>query len=147
MIEVPAAAMIATAMLRDLDFVSIGTNDLIQYTLAIDRADEEVAHLYDPWHPAVLQLIARTIEAANLAGKNVSVCGEMAGDVAFTELLLAFGLRSFSMHPSQVAAVKQRILRADAVRLASRVPSVLVSESPQRDWERVLAASDRAKPH
>ena len=77
------------------DFVSIGTNDLIQYTLAIDRADEAVAHLYDPWHPAVLHLIARAIEAATRAGKHVSVCGEMAGDTAFTELLLAFGLRNF----------------------------------------------------
>jgi phosphotransferase system enzyme I (PtsI) len=145
MIEVPAAAMIVPSILRDLDYVSIGTNDLIQYTLAIDRADESVAHLYDPWHPAVLQLIARTIEAANSAGKSVSVCGEMAGDVAFTELLLAMGLRSFSMHPSQIAAVKQRVLRVDANRLAARVSTTLSSEDPRRDWERVLATADRLR--
>jgi phosphotransferase system enzyme I (PtsI) len=147
MIEVPAAALIVASILRDLDFISIGTNDLIQYTLAIDRADEAVAHLYDPWHPAVLRLIARTIEAANRMGKSVSVCGEMAGDTAFTELLVAFGLRSFSMHPSQIAAVKQRVLRSDAGRLSARVQAVLDSEDPQREWGRILASSDRAKPN
>ena len=130
MIEVPAAALILPTFLRYFDFVSLGTNDLIQYTLAIDRADEAVAHLYDPWHPAVLQLIARTIGQARAMGKGVSVCGEMAGDVEFTELLLAMGLRSFSMHPSQIASVKQRVLRADTRRLASRLPKVLASEDP-----------------
>ncbi|PHN95772.1 phosphoenolpyruvate--protein phosphotransferase, partial [Tenacibaculum discolor] len=108
----------------------IGTNDLIQYTLAIDRSDEAVAHLYDPWHPAVLQLIQATITQARAAGKGVSVCGEMAGDPAFTELLLAMGLRSFSMHPSQIASVKQRVLRADTRRLAPLVAGVLQSEDP-----------------
>ena len=94
----------ADRFLRHFDFVSIGTNDLIQYTLAIDRADEAVAHLYDPWHPAVLQLLARRHRAAPTPpARRVSVCGEMAGDPAFTELLLAMGLRSFSMHPSQIA--------------------------------------------
>jgi phosphotransferase system enzyme I (PtsI) len=107
MIEVPAAAMTMPLLLQHFDFVSIGTNDLIQYTLAIDRADEAVAHLYDPWHPAVLRLIADVISAANAAGKPVSVCGEMAGEVAFTDLLLGMGLRSLSMHPSQVSSVKQ----------------------------------------
>jgi phosphoenolpyruvate-protein phosphotransferase (PTS system enzyme I) len=142
MIEVPAAALIIPSIVRQLDFVSIGTNDLIQYTLAIDRADESVAHLYDPWHPAVLQLIARTIEAANAAGKYVSVCGEMAGETAFTELLLAMGLRSFSMHPSQISSVKQRILRADTRRLAGRLPAILASDDPEQEWTGVLAASD-----
>ena len=118
-------------LLPHFDFVSVGTNDLIQYTLAIDRADEAVAHLYDPWHPAVLQLIAKTIECARAAGKGVSVCGEMAGDPAFTELLLAMGLRSFSMHPSQIAAVKQRVLRADTRRLAPHLPAILASEDPE----------------
>jgi len=142
MIEVPAAALIMPTILRELDFVSIGTNDLIQYTLAIDRADEAVSHLYDPWHPAVLHLISRAIAEALRAGKHVSICGEMAGDVAFTELLLALGLRSFSMHPSQIAAVKQRVLRVDAERLAGKVASAIVSEDPEREWQRVLAASD-----
>lgn len=131
MIEVPAAAIALPTLLRHFDFVSIGTNDLIQYTLAIDRADEAVAHLYDPWHPAVLQLIAQTISTARIAGKGVSVCGEMAGDPAFTELLLAMGLRSFSMHPSQIAAVKQRILRADTRRLMPYLKSVLESEEAE----------------
>jgi phosphotransferase system enzyme I (PtsI) len=135
MIEVPAAVLIMPSILRDLDFVSIGTNDLIQYTLAIDRADEAVAKFYDPWHPAVLHLIARAIDAANRAGKHVSVCGEMAGDVAFTELLLAMGLRCFSMQPSQIAAVKQRILRAEIKRLAPRLMATLASDEPLREWK------------
>ena len=130
MIEVPAAALMLPTVLRHFDFVSIGTNDLIQYTLAIDRADEAVAHLYDPWHPAVLQLIAQTIRDSRTAGKPVSVCGEMAGETAFTELLLAMGLRSFSMHPSQIAAVKQIILRTDTRRVAARLDEVMASDEP-----------------
>ncbi len=131
MIEVPAAALILPALLKHFDFVSIGTNDLIQYTLAIDRADEAVAHLYDPWHPAVLHLVHQTIAQAQALNKHVSVCGEMAGDPGFTELLLAMGLRSFSMHPAQIAAIKQRILRVDARVLQSRLPQVLAHEAPQ----------------
>lgn len=131
MIEVPAAVMILPAILRRFDFVSIGTNDLIQYSLAIDRADEAVAHLYDPWHPAVLQMVAQTIAGANRAGRSVSVCGEMAGDPAFTELLLAMGLREFSMHPTQIPSIKQRVLRSDTTYLASRLQEVLESDDPQ----------------
>ena len=131
MVEVPAAALILPSLLRLFDFVSIGTNDLIQYTLAIDRADETVAHLYDPWHPAVLKLVSETITQARASGKNVSVCGEMAGDPAFTELLLAMGLRSFSMHPSQISSIKQRVLRADAHRWAARLEQILHAEDPQ----------------
>lgn len=130
MIEIPAAAVMLPLLLPHVDFVSIGTNDLIQYTLAIDRADEAVAHLYDPWHPAVLQLISSTITQARQAGKSVSVCGEMAGDPAFTDLLLAMGLRNFSMHPAQIPTVKQRILRADAARLSTAIGQVLASEDP-----------------
>ncbi|HEY9224611.1 MAG TPA: phosphoenolpyruvate--protein phosphotransferase, partial [Variovorax sp.] len=113
MIEIPAAALTLRTFLKHFDFLSIGTNDLIQYTLAIDRADEAVAHLYDPAHPAVLRLVADTIAECRRQGKGVSVCGEMAGDVTFTRLLLGLGLRSFSMHPSQILAVKQEVLRAD----------------------------------
>ena len=131
MIEVPAAALVLPIFLRHFDFVSIGTNDLIQYTLAIDRADEAVSHLYDPWHPAVLGLIASTIQQARNAGKHVSVCGEMAGDPAFTELLLGMGLRSFSMHPAQIASIKQRILRTDARRCATVLPELLASDDPE----------------
>ena len=124
MIEVPAAALSLKYFVRDLDFLSIGTNDLIQYTLAIDRTDDTVAHLYDPLHPAVLHLVAQTIRAAKRAKIPVAVCGEMAGDAAMTRLLLGFGLREFSMHPAQLLSIKQQVLRArvrEAEALAARV--------------------------
>lgn len=130
MIEVPAAALTIPLFLRYFDFLSIGTNDLIQYTLAIDRADEAVSHLYDPVHPAVLHLLASTIEQCRAQGKGVSVCGEMAGDVSLTRLLLGLGLRTFSMHPSQILAVKQQILRCDTTRLQTWAQSVLAAEDP-----------------
>ncbi|WP_066272380.1 phosphoenolpyruvate--protein phosphotransferase [Hydrogenophaga palleronii] len=130
MIEVPAAALTIPLFLRHFDFLSVGTNDLIQYTLAIDRADEAVSHLYDPVHPAVLQLLAGTIAQCREHGKGVSVCGEMAGDVTLTRLLLGLGLRSFSMHPSQILAVKQQILRCDTTRLQTWAQSVLAAEDP-----------------
>jgi phosphotransferase system enzyme I (PtsI) len=141
MVEVPAAALMLDSLLRHFDFVSIGTNDLIQYTLAIDRADEHVAHLYDPWHPAVLRLIATTIGKAIAAGRDVSVCGEMAGDTQFTSLLLAMGLRSFSMHPRQIATVKQSVLRIDASRLAPALSAVLESDDPQSAARGALGAA------
>lgn len=140
MIEVPAAAVMIDRFLDHFDFVSIGTNDLIQYTLAIDRADESVSHLYDPWHPAVLRLIEATISRANARGRAVSVCGEMAGDAGFTDLLLAMGLRSFSMHPARVAAIKQRVLRADTRRLATQLDAVLNAEDPAMACASLLAA-------
>ncbi len=130
MIEIPAAALSLKLFLKYFDFLSIGTNDLIQYTLAIDRADESVAHLYDPCHPAVLRLVADTIAECNAQGKGVSVCGEMAGDVSMTRLLLGLGLRSFSMHPSRILAVKQQILRADAGKLSVWAAQVLEAEDP-----------------
>jgi phosphotransferase system enzyme I (PtsI) len=130
MIEIPAAALSLRTFLKYFDFLSIGTNDLIQYTLAIDRADESVAHLYDPCHPAVLRLVADTIAECRRQGKGVSVCGEMAGDVQFTRLLLGLGLRSFSMHPAQILAVKQEVLRADAARLEPWAREVVDSEDP-----------------
>jgi len=146
MVEVPAAALMLPAFLRYFDFVSIGTNDLIQYTLAIDRADEAVAHLYNPWHPAVLQLVAQTIAGARAIGKDVSVCGEMAGDTAFSELLLAMGLRSFSMHPSQIVAVKERILATDAARWSASLPRILAADDPERECAATasLIAQERA---
>jgi phosphotransferase system enzyme I (PtsI) len=130
MIEIPAAALTLKIFLKYFDFLSIGTNDLIQYTLAIDRADESVAHLYDPLHPAVLRLVAETIAECNAQGKGVSVCGEMAGDVSLTRLLLGLGLRSFSMHPAQILAVKQEVLRADAARLVPWAQKILDAEDP-----------------
>jgi len=130
MIEVPAAALSVKMFLRYFDFLSVGTNDLIQYTLAIDRADESVAHLYDPLHPAVLRLVADVIAECRAQGKSVSVCGEMAGDPTLTRLLLGLGLRSFSMHPTQILAVKQEILRADTTKLQAWAEQVLASEDP-----------------
>ena len=130
MIEIPAAALTLKLFLKYFDFLSIGTNDLIQYTLAIDRADESVAHLYDPLHPAVLRLVADTIAECNRQSKGVSVCGEMAGDVTFTRLLLGFGLRSFSMHPAQILAVKQEVLRADTGKLRAWADLVMADDEP-----------------
>ena len=109
MIEVPAAAICADIFARRLDFLSIGTNDLIQYTIAIDRVDDEVSYLYDPLHPAVLRLVATTIAAGRKAGIPVAMCGEMAGDARYTKLLLGMGLREFSVHPNALLEVKQII--------------------------------------
>jgi phosphoenolpyruvate-protein phosphotransferase (PTS system enzyme I) len=133
MIEVPAAALVLPSFLRYFDFASIGTNDLIQYTLAIDRADEAVAHLFNPWHPAVLQLVAQTVACATRMRKDVSVCGEMAGDPAFTELLLGMGLRSFSMHPSQILSVKERVLGTDVSRWEKALAQILSADDPERE--------------
>ena len=130
MIEIPAAALSLRLFLKYFDFLSIGTNDLIQYTLAIDRADESVAHLYDPLHPAVLRLIADTIAECHRQGKGVSVCGEMAGDVTMTRLLLGLGLRSFSMHPSQILSVKHQVLRSDTAKLKLWAHQVLDNDDP-----------------
>jgi phosphotransferase system enzyme I (PtsI) len=124
MIEVPAAALSVPQFVERLKFLSIGTNDLIQYTLAIDRSDASVAHLYDHLHPAVLHLIAQTIKGGARAGVPVSVCGELAGELEMTELLLGMGLRQFSMHPSQILQIKERLFELstkDAVRVAGRV--------------------------
>ena len=142
MIEIPAAALTLRMFLKYFDFLSIGTNDLIQYTLAIDRADESVAHLYDPAHPAVLRLVADTIVQSQAQGKAVSVCGEMAGDASFTRLLLGLGLRSFSMHPSQILAVKQEVLRSDTLKLTAWAQLVLEAEDPAE-----LLVQNAAKSH
>lgn len=131
MIEVPAAALMIEQFLEHFDFVSIGTNDLTQYTLAVDRADESVAHLFDATHPAVLRLIAQVIAAGRACGKPVCLCGEMAGDPQLTDLLLGLGLQSFSMHPAQLLAVKERVLAADTAALQDWAQSVLQSREPQ----------------
>ena len=113
MIEIPAAVLAIDTFTRRLDFLSIGTNDLIQYTLAVDRADEAVSHLYDPLHPAVIKLIALAISTADKAKVPIAVCGEMAGELRLTRLLLGLGLRNFSMHPAHLLAIKQRVLTTD----------------------------------
>ena len=132
MIEVPAAAIALPMFLRQLDFLSIGTNDLIQYTLAIDRTDDSVAHLYDPLHPAVLQLVSNVIRQANAAGVPVAVCGEMAGDVGMTRLLLGFGLRHFSMHPANVLTVKQRVLMSSVADIEPVAAKILKADDPDK---------------
>lgn len=137
MIEVPAAALSLGMFIRRLSFLSIGTNDLIQYTLAIDRSDEAVVHLYDPLHPAVLKLIGGTIQAGARFGMPVSVCGEMAGDPAYTLLFLGMGLRNFSMHPSHILGVKQQVLRADVGDLAPKVQRILKMDEQARVREAV----------
>lgn len=124
MIEIPAAALSVEIFLQRLDFLSIGTNDLIQYTLAVDRVDDSVAHLYDPFHPAVLWLVSRVIQMSGRVKKPVSICGEMAGDLQFTRLLLGMGLQQFSMYSSQLLAIKNQILKSnlpDIIPLAQRI--------------------------
>ena len=137
MIEIPAAALALGPFLRRLDFLSIGTNDLIQYTLAIDRTDGSVAHLYDPVHPAVLKLISQTIQSAQRVGMPVAVCGEMAGDPKLTRLLIGMGLREFSMHPAQLLEVKQQVMMSDAAQLAVRVAKLLKSDEPDKISEQL----------
>ncbi len=132
MIEVPAAALALGMFTRKLDFMSIGTNDLIQYTLAIDRTDDTVAHLYDPLHPAVLQLVAHVLTTANRAGVPVALCGEMAGDLTLTRLLLGLGLRQYSMHSAHLLDVKQRILQTDLDKVRPIAKRMLRMNDPQR---------------
>jgi phosphotransferase system enzyme I (PtsI) len=137
MIEIPAAALAVGLFLRRLHFLSIGTNDLIQYTLAIDRSDEQVAHLYDPLHPAVLMLLAHTIASAEKVHIPVSICGELAGDPLLTRLLLGMGLRQFSMHPAQILSVKQRIMQSNCAELAPIVRRMLRHEEPGKIREQL----------
>jgi len=137
MIEIPAAALALPMFVRRMDFLSIGTNDLIQYTLAIDRVDYEVAHLYNPLHPAVLQLIAMTILAGKKAKIDVAVCGEMAGDVKLTRLLLGMGLREFSMHPAQLLSVKQEILGSDLDTIVPKTRKIMRTTEPRAIAEAV----------
>jgi phosphotransferase system enzyme I (PtsI) len=132
MIEIPAAALMASAFAERLDFLSIGTNDLIQYTLAIDRADDKVSYLYDPLHPAVLQLIVMTLRAGEKAGKPVSVCGEMAGDPKLTRLLIGLGLRKFSMQPASLLSVKQQVLTTHSSEIHALTQKILKSTDTEK---------------
>ena len=125
MIEVPASALQADALSKHIDFMSIGTNDLVQYTLAIDRIDDEVSSLYDPTNPSILELIKKVITSCNKSKINVTVCGEMAGDVIYTKLLLGLGLKSFSMHPQAVPEVKSIILKSDISKIKRKINAVL----------------------
>ena len=137
MIEIPAAALALGPFVKHLQFLSLGTNDLIQYTLAIDRTDEAVAHLYDPLHPAILRLISQTIAAGARMDVPVAVCGEMAGDPTLTRLLIGMGLRQFSMHPSLILEVKQQVVMADAEQLTMKVGRLLRLDDPEKLREQV----------
>ena len=132
MIEIPAAVLAMGGFLDRLDFLSIGTNDLIQYTLAVDRSDEAVSHLYDPLHPAIIKLLALAIGGANKAKVPIAVCGEMAGEVAMTRLLLGLGLRDYSMHPAHVPTVKQRVLGSDVAAIKPLVERIKRTDSPEK---------------
>ncbi|MEK7791791.1 MAG: phosphoenolpyruvate--protein phosphotransferase, partial [Pseudomonadota bacterium] len=132
MIEIPAAALSLGSFMRKLDFLSIGTNDLIQYTLAVDRVDDTVAHLYDPFHPAVLWLIAHVIQTANRAKVPVAICGEMAGDKQFTRLLLGMGLQQFSMYPAQLLTVKDQILKSHLPDIIPLVQKIIKADNPEK---------------
>lgn len=136
-IEVPAAALAVGMFLRRLNFLSIGTNDLIQYTLAIDRSDEQVSNLYDPMHPAVLMLLSHVLTSAEKANIPVSMCGEMAGDPTYTRLLLGLGLKQFSMHPTQIPAVKQRIKQSDLSEITPLVRKILRFEESAKIQEQI----------
>jgi len=142
MIEVPAAALSAAAFSRRLDFLSIGTNDLIQYTLAIDRTDDAVNYLFDPLNPAILRLIRGTIEAGIAQGKPVSMCGEMAGDPRYTRLLLGLGLREFSMQPSALLEVKE-IVRGSDIGSLKTLSAELFQRIDEEEPERLLEALNR----
>jgi phosphotransferase system enzyme I (PtsI) len=147
MIEVPAAALSVPIFVQKLKFLSLGTNDLIQYTLAIDRADSAVAHLYDNLHPAVLHLIARTIKTGARARVPVSVCGEMAGEIDLAELLLGMGLRQYSMHPAEIPAIKERLMNTSSKVAAKLAARVLRQDDPlkvRKVLERGAHASSRA---
>jgi len=130
MIEIPAAVLAMDSFCTKLDFLSIGTNDLIQYTLAVDRADEAVSHLYDPLHPAVMRLLALAIGTANKAKVSIAVCGEMAGEVQMTRLLLGLGLRNYSMHPAHLLTVKQRVLTSEVAATKPQVDRIRRADDP-----------------
>ena len=138
MIEVPAAALAADALAGEADFFALGTNDLIQYTLAIDRSDEQVAHLYNPLHPGVLRLIQFAVEAATRRRIPIGICGEMAGEPRFTALLLGLGLRELSMAPGSLPRIKQRIRSLDIVAATRRAEAIM----DQSDASRIAALLD-----
>lgn len=142
MIEVPAAALCATAFARRLDFLSIGTNDLIQYTLAIDRIDDTVSYLYDPLHPAILRLIRMTIEAGRTCGVPVSMCGEMAGNPRYVPLLLGLGLRELSMQPGSLLKIKE-LVRGSRIARLERATEDLFTHMDDQEPEQFAEAIER----
>ena len=142
MIEVPAAAMALADLGRHLDFISVGTNDLLQYTLAADRVDEQVAHLYDMQHPGIIRLLKHIFREADTLGIPAAVCGEVAGDRRFTRLLLSLGLREFSMYPGRLLEVKQVILKTDIARVQASLTRWLHDPEEQKNRTLLQALDD-----
>ncbi len=132
MIEIPSAALTVGSILKLVDFISVGTNDLIQYILSVDRGDDSVSHLYQPGHPAVLKMLQHVIRTANRMDKDVSVCGEMAGDTAFTRILLGMGLRRFSMNPNNILPVKNIILHSNIAQLENEIAKIVRCEDEEK---------------
>ena len=132
MIEIPSAALTVSSLLKWVDFVSVGTNDLIQYTLSVDRSDDAVSYLYQPAHPAIIRLLAHIIRTANRMGKGVSVCGEMAGDTKYTRMLLGLGLRKFSMNINNLLDVKDVVLHSRTEQLENEIAKLLRNEDPDK---------------
>ena len=132
MIEIPSAALTVSSLLKWVDFVSVGTNDLIQYTLSVDRSDDAVSYLYQPAHPAIIRLLAHIIRTANRMGKGVSVCGEMAGDTKYTRMLLGLGLRKFSMNINNLLDVKDVVLHSHTERLENEMAKLMRNEDPDK---------------
>lgn len=142
MIEIPSAALTVSSLLKLVDFISIGTNDLIQYTLSVDRGDDMVSYLYQPNHPAVLKLLQHIIRTATRMGKPVSICGEMAGDVVYTRLLLGLGLRSFSMNINNLLSVKEIILSSDVAQLEGEAAKIMRNDNPEKN-EKLIKTLNR----
>nr|WP_101127229.1 phosphoenolpyruvate--protein phosphotransferase [Neisseria meningitidis] len=132
MIEIPSAALTVGSILKLVDFISVGTNDLIQYILSVDRGDDSVSHLYQPGHPSVLKMLQHVIRTANRMDKDVSVCGEMAGDTAFTRVLLGMGLRRFSMNPNNILPVKNIILHSNIAQLENEIAKIVRCEDEEK---------------
>lgn len=132
MIEIPSAALTVSSLLKWVDFVSVGTNDLIQYTLSVDRSDDAVSYLYQPAHPAIIRLLAHIIRTANRMGKGVSVCGEMAGDTKYTRMLLGLGLRKFSMNINNLLDLKDVVLHSHTERLENEMAKLMRNEDPDK---------------
>ena len=139
MIEVPASAIQSSVLSKHVDFMSIGTNDLVQYILAIDRIDDEVTSLYDPTNPAVLHLIKQVIQTCNKSKIDVTVCGEMAGEKIYTKLLLGLGLTSFSMHPQAIPEIKNLIMQTDTKALKTKINAILKCNDYQKRLQLIEA--------
>jgi phosphotransferase system enzyme I (PtsI) len=147
MIEIPSAALIADSLAKRLKFFSIGTNDLIQYTLAIDRANEHVAHLYQPLHPAVLRLIKMTVDAAHARGIPVALCGEMGSEITYTILLLGLGVDEFSVAPPVIVPEVKKLIRTVRYEDARRVADEVMSQTdPARSLEVLMDFNRKLLP-